>query len=206
MKNRGFTLVEMLVIIAIAAILLGSGYTVILENIEDSKLDSAANMIKYDIYYMKKHRNSNSRFMMAFQNVNVSGMGNFDYVVFDDAVGAVAGVPEAVEILRDSLTGNLMAYSFSGIGITGGTNLQRDYAGIYISNGSFFNSNMTERKIISFDEFGGPVVLRNGANYGENGAMENINQNGDNRIELEGFNKKRILKISPLTGEIIIEE
>ena len=206
MGKRGFTIAEMLVVIGIAAVLIGTTYRIITVTLEESKLDSAANMIKYDIYYMKKHKNSSSRYLMAFQNVNIIGMGNFDYVVFDDAIGNSPGVPEATEIVRDSFTGNLMAYSFSGIGITGGTNLQKEYAGIYISNASFFNSNMTEKKIIGFDKLGGPQVLKNGANYSNSNSMEDINQNGDNRIEIEGFGKKRVIRISPLTGDIIIED
>lgn len=201
MKKYGFTLIELMVVLAILALLFGVVPVYFGNYYQEEKLEKALSKIKYDIQYMQSLRLSKTEnYTIAFRDsitdgVDVVGVNGveFDYVCFIDENDNA--VPELSEVIKDPFDGQLMMYDFDN---TNGQYTDTLFDNINI-NQINFRYNGSIGKIIRFDEFGGIKVY--------DGSDWNNELNLESNIEFNLFTNPSIRKeliIYPLTADMMI--
>ncbi|MGM0508824.1 MAG: pilus assembly FimT family protein [Fusobacteriota bacterium] len=160
MKNKGFTLIELIIVISVIGILMGVFPVIFDDYIEDRKLESGINKIRYDIIYLQNLKfSSTENYMIKFKkegdSVQVIGKEgvDFDYVCYNDKDGdhepKYSSNEEENEIIIDPLTKKYMMYDFDNPQYT-----TRELEELSLKEVKFYNENDGANTVLWFDKIG----------------------------------------------------
>lgn len=118
-KKKGYTIVELMIVIAIIGLIFSVAPVILKDYIENEQLEKALTKIKYDIRYIQNLRlDKTENYTIAFrrsltQGVSVVGITDtqFDYVCYNDLNNN--GLIEYDEVIEDPFSKKKMMYSFS---------------------------------------------------------------------------------------------
>lgn len=193
-EMKGFTLIELMIVIAVTGIVLSVSAVKFDSYIKDDAVDKAAYKIKYDISYLQNMKMSDTRdYKILFDNTEKS------YTCFRDDDDD--DIVDAGEMLFDPVTKREMKYDFAIPAVRSGSvqnfrKIELESINIYDQSGA---SAMSSGKVILYVDKYGSLQVRTAGVYGD------ISSNTANTIVIKLDDYRRTLTLYPITTDMKIE-
>ncbi|OQY09309.1 MAG: hypothetical protein B6I28_03320, partial [Fusobacteriia bacterium 4572_132] len=160
MEMKGFTLIELIIVVAIIGILMNVSSVLFDDYFEQNSLKTAINKVRYDIIYMRNLKyasteNFKMKFKSTSERVEVNGIDEvrFDYVCFNDKNNNdepdFSEDKELNEIIKDPMTKKYMMYDFDSSKYT-----KREFKNIILEEVKFYNKTEGIKTLCWFDKLG----------------------------------------------------